>query len=284
MKGNESVETIYIFRGQSKEHKFLTPSALRDGAFDDPRIIVNKDCIKRYDFTYGKTFFPYNCVDEYAFECCFLSLSNFFLHIQHEIKQSGEKEIFYNYCRSKYAKELLDIDSEKEILDKCYEYSKHIFNGPVFSNDYDNNTQFNNLFLTMSEYQHLNVFSKNNFKIYLPSMMLDFSESKDIAIGFAKEYETKKIIYRVNFSRICELLKFRPDLFNALNGKKNIKTSDLNLSFLGVVLYLESNNEKTREEKAVNIFWPWKIEKSEIGLPNTENTLGYVLNIEVVNE
>jgi hypothetical protein len=279
MKKNENV---YIFRGQSKDHKFLTPTALRDGAFDDPRIVIDKNCLERYDFTYGKTFLRFNCVDKNAYQCCFLSLANFFLQIQHEIKHGSQKTAFFDYCRSKYAKDLLDIDTEKDLLDKCYEYSKHIFNGTVLDTDHDSCVQFNNLFLTMSEYQHLNVLRNKNPSIYLPSMMLDFTECKSIAEGFANKYGCKKVIYRVNYSRISELLSFRPDLSNALTSKKDIKTSELNISFLGMVHWLETNNELTRKEKAINIFWPWKITKSEVNQTNPKGTLGYVLNIETV--
>lgn len=277
------MEKVYIFRGQSRDHKYLTPTALRDGAFDDPRIVVNRNCLKRYDFSYGKTFFPYCIVDKDAYKCCFLSFANFFLQVQYEIRQGSQKNVFYNYCRSKYAKELLDINTEKEMLDMCYEYSKHIFNGPVLNTDYESCTQFNNLFLTMSEYQHLNVLIENNPNVYLPSMMLDFTESIDIAKKFANKYESKNIIYRINFSHIHDLFLFRPDLCNALNNEKDKKTSELNLSFLGVVHYLETNNELARKEQAVNIFWPWKITKSEIEQTHLDGTLGYLLNIEVVN-
>jgi len=278
MNYEEGLENVYIYRGESIDHKFITPSALRDGAFDDPRTAVNLNCLERYDFTCGESFLRFSTVDNDAYRCCFLSLSNFFLQVQYEIKHGNQKSAFFEYCRSKYAKDLLDIDTEKELLDKCYEYSKHIFNGPVLNIDSESCTQFNNLFLTMSEYQHLNVFSN----VYYPSMMLDFTESKDIADCFANKYECKKIIYRVNYSRINELLSFRPDLYNALNSEKDTKTSELNLSLLGVVHWCETNNELARKEKAINIFWPWKIAKSEIGQTYPKDTLGYILNIETV--
>jgi hypothetical protein len=278
----EKNKDIYIYRGESKGHEFLTPTALRDDAFDDPRIVVNKKCLGRYDFVYGKTFLPFSCVDEYAYRCCFLSLANFFLQIQHEIKRGSQKDAFFEYCRSEYAKDLLDIDTEKELLDRCYEYSKHIFNGPVLNIDHDSCVRFNNLFLTMSEYQHLNVLRNENQNIYLPSMMLDFTECKCIAEDFANKYGDKKIIYRVNYSRISESLSFQPDLYNALNSEKDTKTSELNISFLGVVHWIETNNELARKERAINIFWPWKITKSEINQTALKDTLGYVLNIEIV--
>jgi len=282
MNYEEGLENVYIYRGESIDHEFITPSALRDGAFDDPHTAVNKNCLERYDFTYGESFLRFNIVDNDAYKCYFLSLSNFFLQVQYEIKHGSPKSAFFEYCRSKYAKDLLDIDTEKELLDKCYEYSKHIFNGPVLDTDYESCTQFNNLFLTMSEYQHLNVFNKENPNVYLPSMMLDFTESKDIADCFASKYECKKIIYRINYSRINELLSFRPDLNNALNSEKDTKTSDLNLSLLGIVHWCETNNELARKEKAINIFWPWKIAKSEIDQTYPKDTLGYILNIETV--
>jgi hypothetical protein len=277
-------ENVYIYRGESKDHEFLTPTALRDGAFDDSRIVVNKNCLERYDFTYGKTFFRFNYVDACAYKCYFLSLANFFLQVQYEIKHGSQKNAFFEYCRSKYAKNLLDIDTEKELLDKCYEYSKHIFNGPVLSTDAESCTQFNNLFLTMSDYQHLNILSKENPNVYLPSMMLDFTECKYIADDFASKYKCKKIIYRVNYSRIHELLLFRPDLHNALTGEKDVKTSELNISLLGVIHWFETYNELARKEKAINIFWPWKITKSEIDQICHKSTLGYTLNIETVKQ
>jgi hypothetical protein len=278
----EGVENVYIYRGENIDHEFITPSALRDSAFDDPRTAVNKNCLERYDFTYGQTFLRFSTVHNDAYKCCFLSLANFFLQVQYEIKHGSQKSAFFEYCRSKYAKDLLDIDTEKELLDKCYEYSKHIFNGPLLSTDPESCTQFNNLFLTMSEYQHLNVLSKENPNVYLPSMMLDFTESKDIAECFARKYEAKKIIYRVNYSRINKLLSFRPDLHNALNSEKDTKTSELNISLLGVVHWYETNNELTRKEQAINIFWPWKIAKSEIDQIYPKGTHRYVLNIETV--
>jgi hypothetical protein len=272
-------ENVYIYRGESEDHDLLTPTALRDGAFDDSRVVVNKNCLERYDFTYGRFFIPgITCVNEDSFKCCFLSLANFFIQVQNEIKHGSQKEVFFELCRSRYAKDLLDIDTEKELLDKCYEYSKHIFNWPVLSTDAESCTQFNNLFLTMSDYQHFNVLRN----VYLPSMMLDFTECKYIADGFASKYKCKKIIYRVNYSRINELLSFRSDLYNALTGEKDVKTSQLNISLLGVVYWRETNNELARKEKAINIFWPWKIAKSEIDQIYPDGTLGYILNMETV--
>jgi hypothetical protein len=273
---------VYIYRGESKDHEFLTPTALRDGAFDDPRVLVNKKCLERYDFVCGKTFLRFSYVDNNAYQSCFLSLANFFLQIQHEIKHGSQKKDFFVYCRSKYAKDLLDIDTEKELLDKCYEYSKHIFNGPVFDIDKESRIQFNNLFLTMSDYQHLNALNNINQKIYYPSMMLDFTECKCIAEDFAKRDGCKKIIYRANFTRILEFLSFRPDLYNALNSEKDTKTSELNLSLLGVTYWRESNNELIRKEQAINIFWPWKISKCKINQTYPEGTLGYILDIKTV--
>ncbi|MDR3302776.1 MAG: hypothetical protein LBT01_09670 [Spirochaetaceae bacterium] len=275
-------KNVYLYRGESKNHEFLTPTALRDNAFDDPRVVVNKNHLERYDLTYGKTLLPFSRVDKCAYKCCFLSLANYFLQVQNEIKHGNHKKIFFEYCRSKYARKLLDIDTEKELLDKCYEYTKHIFNGPVLSTDDDSQTQFNNLFLTMSDYQHLNVLHKAYPNAYLPSMMLDFTECKCIADDFASQYLHNKIIYRVNYSRISELLSFHKDLNNALTGAKDIKTSELNLSLLGVVHWLETNNELTRNERAINIFWPWKIAKSEIDQTHPKGTLGYILDIGTV--
>jgi hypothetical protein len=113
-------------------------------------------------------------------------------------------------------------------------------------------------------------------------MMLDFTECKCIADGFANKYGCKKVIYRVNYSRIFELLSFRPDLSNALTSEKDVKTSELNLSLLGVAHYLETNNKLARKEKAINIFWPWKISRSEIDQIYPEGTLEHTLNIETV--
>ena len=210
MKNEEGLENVYIYRGESKDHEFITPTALRDGAFDDPRTAVNKYCLERY------------------------------------------------------------------------EYSKHIFNGPVLDSDLENRIQFNNLFLPMSEYQHLTVLSKEKPNVYLPSIILDFTESKEIAECFASNYGYKKIIYRVNYSRINELLSFRPDLYNAFNSEKDAKMSDINISLLSVVHWCESSNELTRKENAINIFWSWKIAKSEIEQTYPKDTLGYILNIETV--
>jgi hypothetical protein len=176
-------ESIYIYRGESTEHEFLTPTALRDDAFDKPSINRNRN----------------------------------------------------------------------------------------------SSAEFNNLFLTMSDYQHLNVFSN----IYLPSMMLDFTECKQIAECFANNYGDKKVVYSANYSRISELLSFRPDLYNALNGEKDTKTSELNLSLLGVVHWIETNNEAARNEKAINIFWPRKISKTEIGKTYPEDKLGYTLDLSI---
>ena len=278
-------EDKYIYRGQCEKHKFITPSALRDGAFEDSRTLVDIKCLDRYDFTLGKSFFPFNSVHDEAYRCTFLSLANFFLHIQRAIKNgSPQKNLSVWCCRSKYAMCLLDIDDEKILLDKCYEYSKHMFNGPVFNIDEDNCTQFNNLFLTMSDYQHANAneLKKNFPEAYFPSMMLDFTESIAIAECFAKKYEPDGVVYKANFSRISEILSFRPDLYNALSSAKDTKTSELNLSFLGMVLYCETNNELARKEQAINIFWPWKILKSEINKICPKNTILGMLNLEKV--
>jgi hypothetical protein len=275
-------KNVYIYRGESKDHKLLTPTALRDGAFDDSRTVVNKNSLERYDFTYGKSFLRFGCVNQCAYTYCFLSLANFFLQVQNEIKHGNQKNVFFEYCRSKYAKDLLDLDTEEALLDRCYEYSKHLFNGPVLSIDEESCIQFNNLFLTLSEYQHLTVLRKETRNIYFPSMMLDFTECKYIAEEFANKYKRKKVIYRANYSRISELLSFQPDLSNALTGEKDTKTSELNLSLMGVVHYLETNNELARKERAINIFWPWKIAASEINQTNPNGMLGYILNIETV--
>ena len=266
---------VFIYRGQSKKHDFILPSALRDNAFDNCRASVDIKCLERYDFTLGGSFFRFNTVHDEAYKCTFLSLANFFLHIQQAIKNGSPKEAFFVWCRSKYAQNLLDIKTEKELLDICYEYSKHMFNGPVFTTDDENNTQFNNLFLTMSDYQHANASElKDTYpEAYFPSMMLDFTESKDMAKHFAKEYGADGIVYKAKFSRIEEILKFRPYLSDALSGDRDVKTSELNLSYLGMVHYLESNMEYARKEKAINMFWPWKISKSEKGVICPKNAM-----------
>ena len=275
---------VFIYRGQCKKHDFILPSALRDNAFENCRASVDIKCLERYDFTLGRSFFRFNSVHDKAYKCTFLSFANFFLHIHRAIKTGSEKETFLVWCRSRYAQDLLDIKTEKELLDTCYEYSKHMFNGPVFNIDEENKTQFNNLFLTMSDYQHANASElKDTFPdAYFPSMMLDFTESKDMAEHFAKEYGSDGVVYEANFSHIEKVLSFRSDLQNALSGDKSIETSKLNLSFLGMVHYLESNMEYARKEKAINIFWPWKIAVSEINQTYQEDTLGYILDLKMV--
>jgi len=98
----------------------------------------------------------------------------------------------------------------------------------------------------MSDYQHANASElQNTFpEAYFPSMMVDFTECKDMAKHFAEGYGNDGVIYKVNFSRVAEALNFRPrgtDLFDALSRYEYTKTSELNLNFLGVVHYLESN-------------------------------------------
>jgi len=281
------VNDVYIYRGQSEKHDFILPSALRDRAFEDSRALIGIKCLERYDFTLGRTFFPFSNVHDEAYKCTFLSLGNFFLHLQRAIKNGLQKEAFLCWCRSKYAQDLLDIETEKELLDTCYEYSKHIFSGPVFSHDEENSTQFNNLFLTMSDYQHANACELETYfpEAYFPSMMVDFTECKDMAKHFARGYGNDGVVYMANLSRIAKALNFRPlgtDLFDACSREKDTKTSELNLSFLGMVHYLESNMEYARNEKAVNIFWPWKISKSEIGVAYPKGSILEMLSIEKV--